>query len=251
MPAYATGPQVALISRLVAERTPSSFPAPLVSMLVLVTNGTATKQQASWAIENLFKVPKAEAAPRSNERPADLGYYLVDETVYVVVASKSSGKHYAKRMSVVGARGRWEYAHGMVYHLAGAHRLTVEEARVLGRSLGCCMICGATLTDPESVERGIGPICEQRVAGTYSPRRSSRQSSASRVAVTADDLAPEPDPFDDGPSQALPYTTTASVGAFRSNPSRETRMVVNCPGCEFCDGEGGTHSDLRYEEHSF
>lgn len=175
---YATAPQVALISRLVAERTPSTFPAPLVSVLSLVTKGEATKQQASWAIENLFKVAKAGAPARTNDLPADLGYYLVDETVYAVVASKSSGKHYAKRMSVVGARGRWEYAHGMVYHLAGAHRLTVEEARVLGRSLGCCVICGATLTDPESVDRGIGPICEQRVDGTYSPRRSGRRSPA-------------------------------------------------------------------------
>jgi hypothetical protein len=178
MTTHATAPQVALISRLVAERDAASLSAPLVSVLVMVTNGTATKQQASWAIENLFKVAKAGAAPLANEKPADLGYYLVDETVYVVVESKTSGKHYAKRMSVVGARGRWEYANGMVYRLAGAHRLTLDEARVLGRTLGCCVICGATLTDPESVERGIGPICETRVLGTYLPRRSGRRSSA-------------------------------------------------------------------------
>jgi hypothetical protein len=81
----------------------------------------------------------------------------------------------------------------MVYHLAGAHRLTVEEARILGRSLGCCMICGATLTDPESVERGIGPICETRVAGTYAPRsgrrNTARSNGATMIAAARDEAA--------------------------------------------------------------
>lgn len=25
--------------------------------------------------------------------------------------------------------------------------------------LGCCLVCGKTLTDAESIERGIGPVC--------------------------------------------------------------------------------------------
>jgi hypothetical protein len=192
--------QKSLIARLVAERPGVQFTAPMVSLITAANAGSSafSMQSASWLIEQLFATPKpTAAAARSNEAPAELGYYLVDETVYVVVASKTSGKHYAKRMSVVDARGRWEYAHGMVYHLAGAHRLTVEEAAILGRSLGCCMICGATLTDPVSVERGIGPICETRVAGTYAPRSASRRTAPA--------------------------------------------MVVDCPGCEDCDGEGGTH----------
>jgi hypothetical protein len=31
-----------------------------------------------------------------------------------------------------------------------------------GRELGVCGVCGRTLTDPESIAKGIGPICEGR-----------------------------------------------------------------------------------------
>ena len=31
-----------------------------------------------------------------------------------------------------------------------------------GRETGACSVCGRTLTDPESVQRGIGPICAQK-----------------------------------------------------------------------------------------
>ena len=31
-----------------------------------------------------------------------------------------------------------------------------------GKSLGVCGVCGRTLTDPESIEKGIGPVCESR-----------------------------------------------------------------------------------------
>ena len=212
-------PQKSLIARLVAEKDAARFTAPMVSLITAMNAGSSafSMQSASWLIEQLFATPKPAAAALSNEKPADLGYYLVDETVYVVVASKTSGKHYAKRMSVVEARGRWEYAHGMVYHLAGAHRLTVEEARILGRSLGCCMICGATLTDPESVERGLGPICETRVAGTYTPR-TARSARAARNGATMIAVAHE------------------EAARLARRP-----MIVDCPGCEDCDGEGGTH----------
>jgi hypothetical protein len=200
----------------------------MVSLITAMNAGSSafTMQSASWLIEQLFATPKPTAFAPSNEKPADLGYYLVDETVYVVVESKTSGKHYAKRMSVIGARGRWEYAHGMVYHLAGAHRLTVEEARILGRSLGCCMICGATLTDPESVERGIGPICETRVTGTYTARsgrrNTARSNGATMIAAARDEAAR---------LGRLDEQVRASAPA----------MIVDCPGCEDCDGEGGTH----------
>jgi hypothetical protein len=30
---------------------------------------------------------------------------------------------------------------------------------------GRCFICGRTLTDEESIDRGIGPVCNERLAG--------------------------------------------------------------------------------------
>jgi hypothetical protein len=35
----------------------------------------------------------------------------------------------------------------------------LEQAIAYGRKTGECSCCGRTLSDPESVERGIGPIC--------------------------------------------------------------------------------------------
>ena len=38
-------------------------------------------------------------------------------------------------------------------------KLTREQAEAFGQRTGICAMCGAVLTNPESVERGIGPIC--------------------------------------------------------------------------------------------
>ena len=43
----------------------------------------------------------------------------------------------------------------------------VGKAREHGRLTGQCSICGRRLTDPVSVERGIGPICIDRWGGEY------------------------------------------------------------------------------------
>jgi hypothetical protein len=36
--------------------------------------------------------------------------------------------------------------------------------KATGIETGCCAICGLELTDPESIARGIGPICAERMA---------------------------------------------------------------------------------------
>ena len=43
----------------------------------------------------------------------------------------------------------------------------VGKAREHGRLTGQCAICSRQLTDPVSVERGIGPICASRWGGEY------------------------------------------------------------------------------------
>lgn len=42
------------------------------------------------------------------------------------------------------------------------HQATLEEASAFGVAFGTCAICGRLLTNPESVERGIGPVCAER-----------------------------------------------------------------------------------------
>lgn len=122
----------------------------------------ATKRQASALIEALRMAPYApkDGAPSAKAQP---GYYVQGQDVFVVVENKAKTSTYAKRMVVTGRTGRWEYAPGIGRTLAGLEPLTVEVAASLGRQHGVCMICGRTLTDPESVARGIGPICAGRL----------------------------------------------------------------------------------------
>ena len=100
-------------------------------------------------------------APKPEAKVAAEGFYKHGDTVAKVAISKTSGKPYAKALS--SSSWKFEYAPGLVYRLDPADKLTVEEAAKLGHHHGVCMICARTLTDPESVARGIGPVCIKRV----------------------------------------------------------------------------------------
>ena len=41
--------------------------------------------------------------------------------------------------------------------------MDLQAAEDYGRQWGVCCVCGAVLTNPESIERGIGPICGGRL----------------------------------------------------------------------------------------
>jgi hypothetical protein len=95
----------------------------------------------------------------------ELGYYLLDGSVYTIATSKLSGQRYAKVLVINEGegKGRWEYAKGMLFKLNATMKLTLEAAAALGKQYGVCMICGRTLTDPSSVSAGIGPICAAKL----------------------------------------------------------------------------------------
>ena len=48
---------------------------------------------------------------------------------------------------------------GMVREIAAS---PIEAARAYGKRTGSCSCCGRELTDPASIEAGIGPICEEK-----------------------------------------------------------------------------------------
>ena len=124
-----------------------------------------------YRVENEAALQAVTTATTSaRPKAAEPGYYVRDGEVFVVVENKAKTSTYAKRMTTYtdegGAnRGKWVYAPGVGRDFAAAELvpLTVEEAAKLGRLYGICVICGATLTDPESVERGIGPVCAGKV----------------------------------------------------------------------------------------
>ena len=126
-----------------------------------------TTKTASEAIDRLkarlayLRAKGACVAAKQAKAAVEPGYYTRDGLVYVVVHNKAKTNVYAKRMNL--ATGRWEYAAGAVQGLV--ERLTVEQAAELGHLHGRCVLCGAELSDPESVERGIGPVCVKRLTG--------------------------------------------------------------------------------------
>ena len=147
----ASDKQLAFLRKLLSERECDGFTLP--------NDRPITSGEASKMIDMLMDAPR-----KRSERPqATPGYYLDGVTVYVVVANKAGTSTYAKRMVITNGKGKWVYAPGVGATLANMVPLTVEAAAALGKAHGTCMICGAELTDPVSVERGIGPICASKL----------------------------------------------------------------------------------------
>lgn len=94
------------------------------------------------------------------------GYWVLsgDQDVYYRVVTSRNGNLYAMRFED-GEDGVWEYAPGAMSVLENGNvsKLTVERAREYGRLYGRCMLCGRTLTDPSSIEAGIGPVCASKL----------------------------------------------------------------------------------------
>ena len=55
--------------------------------------------------------------------------------------------------------GRFEYHTGLIRKLDESMRMTLEQAKQYGAIYGVCCNCGRTLTNEDSIEAGIGPIC--------------------------------------------------------------------------------------------
>lgn len=96
-------------------------------------------------------------------KPVTEGMYKVDDVIYKVVRSKSSGFNYAQRLEMKGDGSyKFEYAAGAIKAITAEHRLTLAEAKAYGVRTGICCVCGRLLTNPESIALGIGPVCAGR-----------------------------------------------------------------------------------------
>ena len=119
----------------------------------LVRANTLTKQKASDLINEWKDKPfrKIEITP---------GYYVLDADIYIhVKENRAKTGVYAERL----VNGKWEYVRGLVNDMSGARLMTEDEIAEFGHETGRCFICQATLTDPVSVTRGIGPVCKKRL----------------------------------------------------------------------------------------
>lgn len=78
-------------------------------------------------------------------------------------AVHGSGRQYAKVL-VQYDDDSWgfEIARGVIFKLRPEHKMSLEDAKKFGALYGTCCVCGRTLTNEESIEAGIGPICASK-----------------------------------------------------------------------------------------
>ena len=117
---------------------------------------------ASKLITALFQAARKDGQDTTRKSfTPEAGFYRKGEDVFRVVISKE-GNWYAKVAEKRPNRAtlQWGYV-GKRVRLDDAQRLDDAEA---GRFLGFCVRCNAELTDPESIARGLGPVCKDRVA---------------------------------------------------------------------------------------
>lgn len=108
----------------------------------------------------VVKLLKAEDRVEDTKKAApklSVGFYAYGAGVAEVVRTKDGIRLYAKILDV--HTGRWTYSPGAMSHLKAEDRLTVEQAAALGKRWHRCMVCGRELTNDDSIDRGIGPIC--------------------------------------------------------------------------------------------
>jgi hypothetical protein len=126
------------------------------------------KALASKTIDTLLKTPVQKSAKVTQARvELEAGIYRVEDTIYKVQkAVHGSGDMYAKVLVVDGpGEARFEFAAGAIRNIRPEHRMTLDEAKQFGHVYGVCCQCGATLTDENSIEAGIGPVCARKSWG--------------------------------------------------------------------------------------
>lgn len=91
--------------------------------------------------------------------PEPKQFYLVGNVPFHVRKS-ANGNVYAERKN---ARGNWVYAKGAIFQIRERGRLaTFDDIAKLGLASGVCYVCNIKLSDPKSVELGMGPTCRKR-----------------------------------------------------------------------------------------
>ena len=152
--------QVALIERLCAERDLNVIEFAQsngIDPTKLTGGRTGT---ASQLIGKLFEIGRG--LDGTTRKDPEAGIYLVADEIIVRIVISKSGNWYAQQAMKRPGRTTftWDYL-GKRVDMRGAKKLTDAEA---GQFFGYCMRCNAELTDPESIARGIGPVCAKKGA---------------------------------------------------------------------------------------
>lgn len=93
--------------------------------------------------------------------PSTLHIYQVKKALH------GSGRKVARILTIVESgpvdapirKGKWKYLGLASKYVTLADRMSKEDAMEWGKLYSICARCGIPLTDPTSIELGIGPIC--------------------------------------------------------------------------------------------
>jgi hypothetical protein len=109
--------------------------------------------------ETVPAAPSGDPAPKI-AKISDGFYYKGGNVYKVQIAAYGSGRLYAKKLVVEpGERARFVYEPGAVSTLVPGDKMTFEQAVAFGKLYGVCARCGRLLTDEDSIEAGMGPVC--------------------------------------------------------------------------------------------
>ncbi len=155
-------PQVTLIDWL-REQTWSDFAQSLAQAHQRYGSLTERQQAAAEKMRTEAKARNEGNAPQPAVDP-EPGFYVVDGTFYRVQFNKDETRVYGKMFHDEGKF--WEYVGRKPFGMLTADtKVTVEDAAKFGHAHGVCLMCGRTLSDPQSVAQGIGPICIKKIDG--------------------------------------------------------------------------------------
>jgi hypothetical protein len=165
--------QVTLIEKLIGQLNDDTRPAMQKLYEGIVEAGELTGKAASGMIDGLIQ--QVNSQPKSEtpaEEELESGMYRKGDKIYKVYrAVHGSGRMCAKELvkldEPVMKRGK-EHLYGFEYrglakrYVSAEDRMTLEEAKAFGAIYGVCCCCGATLTNEDSIDAGIGPICARK-----------------------------------------------------------------------------------------
>lgn len=116
---------------------------------VIIDNVVFSDKETNVAYGTIKKeeVPEGDAV-------TEAGFYWKGENV--IEAYHTNKGFLVARTIVNGKKGEYLGKKGLI---GLGRKLTLEQAKEYGRKTGVCISCGAELTDPVSIEAGIGPIC--------------------------------------------------------------------------------------------
>lgn len=126
-------------------------------MEVTVVSRRGEQQVKIGNVSGEFGYPVREKIPTDIEE----GVWLNNDGDYIQVAKTRNNQLVGKLIDPETGKRTYLGKRGLTNL---DRKLTLDEAKAFGHKTGVCINCGRTLTDPVSVENGIGPIC---AAGGY------------------------------------------------------------------------------------